>query len=111
MFLELAKLVSLLLCILAIYALFHTAFLAPSMGIDQRLLESAKMLAMAAAAALLSGMIFRDYARQMGVAHVRVRATLPVRIFLWMSAGMLVLFAVCWYLENYFVAWKPAFPR
>ena len=111
MSLELAKLASLLLTILSMYALFHTVFLSPVLPFDERLLESLKMLALAAGAAMLSGLIFRDWARQAGLVNVRVRATLPVRMFLWTSAGMLVLFAVCWYLETYFVAWKPVFAR
>lgn len=111
MCLEFAKLGSLLLTILSIYALFHTAFLSPSHTLDERILESLKMLAMAAGAAMLSGFIFRDWARQVGLAGGRVWRTFPVRMFLWASSGMLLLFLVSLYLEHYFVAWKPAFTR
>ena len=111
MCLELAKLASLLLSILSIYAVFHAAFLVPSHSLDERVLEALKMLGLAASASLLSGLIFQDWARQMGLASVRVRATLPVRMFLWGFATMVILFAACWYLETYFVAWKPVFSR
>ena len=66
MFLELAKFASLLLSILSLDAVFHTAFLEPGSHLEQQLLPALRMLLLAAALSLVSGYIFRQGKKDQG---------------------------------------------
>jgi hypothetical protein len=59
MLVELAKPVTLISCILSLYAVFHTAFLIPSSEMDERICDSLGLLALAALISFVSGLIFR----------------------------------------------------
>ena len=100
MFVEVAKLVAIILCILSLYGLFNTAFLAPFSDIHQRICESLVLLPLAAGISLMSGLIFRDAPQGTRRGGGRLTATLPVQMFCWASAAMLVLFLISWYLES-----------
>jgi hypothetical protein len=78
-FLELAKFASLLLSILSLDAVFHSAFLEPASDLQQRLLPSLELLMLAAAICLASG-----------------------AIFWWASGVMALLFCLAWLLNLYF---------
>jgi hypothetical protein len=105
MFVEIAKPVTLVFCILSLYAVFHAAFLSPATNVDQRLYDSLAMLALAAGISIVSGLIFRE-AQKPNAASTRLTATLPVQVFCWASAVMAVLFVVSWYLETYCVFYR-----
>lgn len=69
MLLELAKPVALLLCLLSLFAVFHTLFLSiedphlilvPHKAFDDRILDSLLLLALSAAISLMGGIIFRE---------------------------------------------------
>ena len=110
MFLELAKFASLLLSILALDAVFHTAFLEPGSHLEQQLLPALRMLLLAAAVSLGSGYIFRAEERRSAQGGVRhdgsVAGSLPMMIFWWGSGVMALLFGLAWLVERYDHLWR-----
>jgi|SRR5277367_6213116 len=100
MLLELARPVAFVFCILSLYALFYAAFLNPGSDLDQKIYDSLIMLAVSAAVALVSGLIFLEPPSNTGFDSQRLSATLPVRMFCWAALGMLLLFVVVLYLET-----------
>jgi hypothetical protein len=109
-FLELAKFASLLLSILSLDAVFHTAFLEPGTHLEQQLLPTLRMLLLAAAASLGSGYLFRAAERKPGEGALRhdggVAGSLPMMIFWWGSGVMALLFFLAWLLERYDRLWR-----
>ena len=106
MFAEIAKPVTLVFCILSLYAVFDAAFLAVSIDMHQKIYESLIRLALAAAISLISGLIFRDATLEPHAGGEPLTATLPVQLFCWGSGVMLVLFIVAWCLESYCVFYR-----
>ncbi len=110
MFLELAKFASLLLSILALDAVFHTAFLEPGSHLEQQLLPALRMLLLAAAVSLGSAYLFRAQERRAGQGPARhdgsVAGSFPMMIFWWGSGVMALLFAVAWLVERYDHLWR-----
>lgn len=109
MLLELAKPVALLLCLLSLCVVFHTAFLGfedpqmilqPHRALDDRMLDSVLLLALSAGIAVIGGMIFRE-----GETAPRpsLAATLPVRVFLWGAGIMPPLFFLARFLETHYI--------
>jgi len=99
--LELAKFVSLLLSILSLNAVLHSAFLEPGSNLQQRLLPSLDMLLLAAAVCLSSGYIFRTWEQKAGKHNASVIGSLPMMIFWWGTGTMALLYALGWLLERY----------
>jgi hypothetical protein len=118
MLLELARPVALLLCILSLYAVFHTAFLLPGTGLEQTIWNSLQLLAVAAGISLVSGLIFQEQPSQEPPSQeppsgarvapmpgerlngTRLIATLPMQLFCWTSIAILALFIAAWYLGS-----------
>jgi hypothetical protein len=118
MLLELARPVALLLCILSLYAVFHTAFLVPGTGLEQTIWNSLQLLAVAAGISLVSGLIFQEQPSQEQPSQeppsgarvapmpgerlngTRLIATLPMQLFCWTSIAILALFIAAWYLGS-----------
>jgi hypothetical protein len=105
-FLEIARLVTLLSSMLSLYAVFHTAFLVPSLDLQQRICESLVLLMLAAAVSMISGLFFRHAAQDHHIDNGRLVTTLPIRVFFWASGTMLILFVLSWYLETYCVFYR-----
>ena len=103
MVLELGKFASLLLSILCLCALLHSAFFIPASGFEDRIFASFKTLAVAACACWASGWIFSRWARRMGMGNPRVATTFPMMMFWWTSAIVGLLFVVSWYFEVYYL--------
>jgi len=103
MFLEVAKPVTFILCILTLYASFHAAFLNPASHLEQRAYASLALLALAAGISLISGLIFRQGAHS---AKSTLVTTLPVQMFCWASSVMLILFIISEYLESHCVFYR-----
>ena len=106
---DIAKPIALLLTIVSLYAVFHTAFLAPDYDQLQRIWPSLDLLAVAAAICLVSDWIFRETAGRASYAHTvrdATSTTLPLKLFRWASAGMTALFLASWYLETYCVFYR-----
>jgi hypothetical protein len=106
MLIEVAKPVTLISCLLSLYAVFHTAFLVPSSEMDERICDSLGLLALAALISFISGLIFRYATPRENGSSARLTATLPVQTFLWASSTMLVLFVVSWYLESHCIFYR-----
>ena len=106
MLLEIAQPISLLLCILSLFRVFHAAFLAPAVDWDQRIVHSLALLAVSACICAVSGLIFLEAGSAATVESTSLRSTLPVRLFFWSACGIVVLFLTCWYLETHFVLYR-----
>jgi hypothetical protein len=102
---ELAKPVTLVLCILSLYAVFATAFLIPENSLQTKIYDSLGVLALACGFALVSGIVFRD-AEPAPAQHERLVRTLPVQLFCWAAGVMTVLFAVSWYVEKHCIFYR-----
>jgi hypothetical protein len=111
MLLELAKPVALLLCLLSLYAVFHTAFLAPGSvdllipgpALHDRIVDSLLLFSLSAGISFISGLLFREATPN---PHPPLSATLPLRLFYWATGIMLLLFIVSWYLETYCIFYR-----
>jgi hypothetical protein len=100
-FLELAKFASLLLAILSLDAVIHTAFLEPGSNLEHQLVPALRMLLMAAAVCLGSGCIFHLWQHRECRPTVSVAKSLPMLIFWWAGGVITLLFAVSWIVERY----------
>jgi cation transport ATPase len=109
MLLELAKPVALLLCLLSLYAVFHTVFftledpqliLQPHQAIRDRIIDSLLLLALSAGISVIGGLIFREAEP---LPHPSLSATLPLQIFYWATCIMLVLFFLARFLETHYI--------
>jgi len=105
MLVELAKPVTLFLCILSLYALFTTALLDPG-DLEQRIYDSLARLILAAGISLISGLIFCAALHQPARDRTRLTSTLPVQMFFWAAGIMLVLFILSWYLERHCIFYR-----
>ena len=111
MLLDISKAVSLLLCILSLGALLTSAFFVPGSHWDERLLESLMRILLAGCICFASGLLFEwsEPSRPPLQSSLKdepdfgILRTLPVQLFLWALAGMSVLFALSWYLEQYYI--------
>jgi len=106
---QVAKLLSLMLSILSLYALLGHAFFVPGSGWGDRLLDGLGMLGLAASICFASGLIFEIPDRKFDPEpSPRLTQTLPVRLFFWGVGLMAVLFVLSWFLASYFVPmiWK-----
>ena len=99
MLLDLGRAISFFLTIFSLLTLFHTAFFMVGTTWEQRLIASITRVALAACIALASGLLFRHAEHP----AVPLSKTLPVRMFLWTLFGVMVLFALAWYLDVYYV--------
>jgi hypothetical protein len=102
MLVEAGKLFSVIACILTLYSLFYATFLQPSVELGQRLIDSTGLLVLAAAIAVVSGLIFREADREWNP-RVRLISTLPVQMFCWASGAMTILFLLSLYLASHCV--------
>ena len=130
MLIELARPLSLLLCIFSIYGVFYSAFLMPAVSLEQRIWLSLELLSLAAAISIVSGFLFREptpesdeplevewrawRARLSQQEHwpddarpaEPLLSTLPVQLFCWATGLMTVLFILAWYLETYYLPYR-----
>jgi hypothetical protein len=97
--LEIGKALSFLTSILSLCALMASAFFVPGSRWEDRLVGSLLRIALAGCVCFASGLLFRSAEQVDGP----VTRTLPVRLFFWTLAGMTLLFALSWYLEEYYV--------
>jgi hypothetical protein len=106
---EFAKLAALLLCLLSVYAVFHSLFfsienpqlfLQPRHTFVDRILDSLLLLGISAAISFLGGVIFREAEP---APHPSLAKTLPLLIFSWATSIMTVLFFLAWFLETHYI--------
>jgi uncharacterized membrane protein YedE/YeeE len=98
--LEIAKALSLLVCILSLYWAAISAFFEVGCQWQERLWIAAFKLLAAAAICFYSGMIFSWPSKTNPTALQRLTSTLPVRLFFWALAGIAALFVLSWYLAE-----------
>jgi hypothetical protein len=106
MLLELAKPVALLLCLLSLYAVFHTAFLIPANDLHETIMDSLELLAVAAGISLIAGLIFCESEPGARVDSARLATSLPIQVFCWASCTMVLFFVACWYLESHCIFYR-----
>jgi hypothetical protein len=109
MLLELAKPVALLLCLLSLYAVFHTLFfviedphllLQPHQAFRDRILDSLLLFALSAGICLLGGFIFRE---SEPYPHPSLATTLPMQLLYWATGIMFALFFLARFLETHYI--------
>jgi hypothetical protein len=102
--LDLGRALTFLLSILSLYALVDTAFFVTATTWQQRLLASIARVVLAACVSFVSGLLFHLHTNP----NIPISRTLPVRIFLWTLAAVIVLFTLAWLLDAYYVPllWK-----
>jgi hypothetical protein len=107
--LELAKPVALVLCLLSLFAVFHTLFLSiedphlilqPHQAFDDRIIDSLTLLAISAGICLIGSFIFRESAPY---PHPSLATTLPMQLFYWATGIMTALFFLAWFLETHYI--------
>jgi len=103
MLLDLGKAISLALSILSLYPVMLSAFFVPGTRWEDRLILSLLRIATAACVCFASGFLFAMRPRPSLHTLSSIFSTLPVRIFFWSMLAMAILFAVSWYLEEYYV--------
>ncbi len=104
MLLDLGRAFSFLLSILSLWYLMNAAFFVTATTWQQRLLGSIARVVLAACVCIVSGFLFR----LKSCPAVPLSRTLPVRIFLYTLPAIILLFALAWLLEAYYVPllWK-----
>jgi hypothetical protein len=108
---ELGKSVSFVASLAALYAMMGSAFFSPGSRWQQHLLEAALRMAFAGCVCMASGTIFALAGGEgsggdnhaAGNEGPHLSNTLPVRLFVWTTIAMTVLFLLSWYLEEYYV--------
>ena len=103
MLLELGKPLSFLLSLLSLYPLLFSAFFVPGTRFEERLLLSLDKAAIAACCCFASGLIFYLSSAHSAPVGRSVFESLPVRLYSIALSAVVVLFAVSWYLNTYYV--------
>ena len=103
MLLELGKFGSLLLGLLCLCAVFHSAFLMPEAGLSDRLIDALKMLLVAAGICWGSGWIFHRWDLSVGIKNSSIVSSLPMKVFWWALLLIFVLFVLSAYFEYYYL--------
>lgn len=101
--LELAKVLSFFLTLLALLEAANSAFFIPGADWRDRLAASLLRIGVAGCLSFASGILFTISARAYRVPVPKLMLTLPVRLFLWTLLGMAILFALSWYLDAWYV--------
>lgn len=96
--LELTKAFSFFATLLSLYPVVLNAFFLPAIRWQERLLLALAKLVIAACIAFASGLLFTWPSPSNPDAGQSLIATLPVRLFLYASIALTLLFAVYWYL-------------
>jgi len=106
MLLEIGRALSFFLSILSLFPVLRSAFFVPGSHWQERLAMSPMYIGLAACVCFASGLLF-SWPSPMNPNGQSLTSTLPVRMLLWALAGMAVLFAVSWYLEEYYLPFLP----
>jgi len=98
MLLDLTKSLSFFATLLSLYPVVIDAFFLPATRWQDRLLLALSRLVISACIAFVSGIFFRWPSRSNPDAGQALTATLPIRLFLWSSLALTLLFTIYWYL-------------
>jgi hypothetical protein len=104
MLLDLGRAFSFLLSILSLCYLMNAAFFVTATTWQQRLLASIARIVLAACVCIVSGFLFHLKSNP----AVPLSHTLPVRVFLYTLPAIILLFALAWLLDAYYIPllWK-----
>lgn len=103
MILDIAKALSFFLSILSLCPVVLSAFFVPGSRWEERLAMALAKVGLAGCVCFLSGLLFAKPWRMEGEPGEHLLATLPVRLFLWTILGVAILFALSWYLEEFYM--------
>jgi hypothetical protein len=103
MFLDIGRALSFILSILSLYAVLESAFFVPGSDWLERLSLSLLRIAIAGCVCFVSGMLFAMPSTKHESSDAPLTSTLPVQLFFWTMAGVVILFAVSSYLEVYYL--------
>lgn len=101
MLLELGRALSFFFSILSLGPVLVSAFFVPGSPWRERLAMALLKLGIAACVCFGSGLLFAWPAPEGRNTQAWV-STLPVRLFFWAMTGIATLFALSWYLEEYY---------
>jgi hypothetical protein len=96
--LDIVKALTFFASLASLYWAGLAAFFQPGRRWEERLAVAAGKLVITGCVCCVSGVLFRWPAKTNPDAGVTLLATLPMRMFLWGSVGIAVLFAASWYL-------------
>ena len=103
MILELLRPLSFFLSILSLYPVMLSAFFVPGTRWEERLATALLRVALAACVCFTSGLLYAWHSRTSPEVQESILSTLPVRLFFCAIGGMVVLFALSWWLDAYYV--------
>jgi hypothetical protein len=103
MLLDISRALSCILSMLSLYAVLESAFFVPGSDWLERLNLSLLRIAIAACICFASGILFALPAAKSAKNDMPITSTLPVQLFFWAMAGVVILFVVSSYLEVYYV--------
>jgi hypothetical protein len=101
MLLDLTRALSFFLSLVSLYWVTIGAFFVPGSSLQERLITALLRVAFAASVSFLSGLLFSWPSRARRPLHQPLMSTLPVQLFLWVLAGIAILFLSSWYLATY----------
>lgn len=103
MLVELGRAVSFILSILALYWVMLTAFFVPGARLQERLAECALRVALAGCVCFASGLLFSWRPATGQRTMPSPISTLPMRLYFWGMAAMAGIFALSWYIEEFYL--------
>jgi peptidoglycan biosynthesis protein MviN/MurJ (putative lipid II flippase) len=103
MILELLRPLSFFLSMLSLYPVMLSAFFVPGARWEERLEMALLRVALAAAVCFGSGLLYAWHSPNGAASQEPILSTLPMRLFLCAMGGMVVLFALSWWLDAYYV--------
>jgi hypothetical protein len=103
MLLDIGRALSFIMSMLSLYAVLESAFFVPGSDWLERLNLSLLRIAIAACVCFASGILFALPSTKSAEGDMPITSTLPVQLFFWAMAGVVILFVVSSYLEVYYL--------
>jgi hypothetical protein len=101
MLLELLRPLSFFISMLSLYPVMLNAFFVPGTHWEERLEMALLRVVLAACICFTSGLLYSWHTASQPAEPLL--STLPVRLFFWTMLGIVLLFAISWWLDAYYV--------
>jgi hypothetical protein len=101
--LDIAKALSFFLSLLSLGPVVLSAFFVPGSRLEDRLVLALEKMALAGCVCFLSGILFLKPWQTEEETGKHLLDMLPVKMYLWTVLSVAVLFALSWYLEDFFM--------